>query len=157
MTKHERLHWHASWLIEKYAANELVPYEIIHIDGNCALHAGINLLFQLATGDSSAHFTSASAQIGVGDDDTTASGAQTGLQSISNTYYANMESGYPIAGEFQRVDFRSAFTGSVANFAWKELCVRNQSGGTCLNRLVIDLGTKRTGQTWIVRLRIELS
>ena len=153
----EQWKWHASWQIEKYEEGASEPYAVVDIEGNCGLHAGINLLFDLLVGSSAEHFSAANAQMGVGDNDTPAAGAQTGLQALVNTYYTGMMSGFPYAGEFQRVDFRSSFGGGVANFAWKELCVRNKAGGINLNRVVIDLGAKRAGQIWLVRLRIGLS
>ena len=154
----EKWKWHASWQIVKYEEGASEPYAVVDIDGNCGLHEGINLLFDLLTGASAEHFDNANAEMGVGDEgDTPAAGAQTGLQALVNTYYTGMMTGYPTSGEFQRVDFRASFPGDQANYAWKELCVRNKTGGVNLNRLVTDLGAKRAGQIWLVRLRIELA
>jgi len=95
--------------------------------------------------------------LGIGDDDTAATGTQTGLQAAVNTAWKGMMDTYPVAGVLQRVDFRSTFEDGEAEYAWKEFCARNKTDGTCLNRKVSDQGTKRSGQIWIVRLRITLS
>lgn len=153
----EQLKWHAHWQIERYLIGEKAPYNVTEFEHNCGLHAGINLLFSLMVGDDANHFTNADAELGVGDDDTAATGTQTGLQAAVNTLYKGMMATYPVAGVLQRVDFRSTFDDGEAEFAWEEFCARNKTGGTCLNRKVSDQGTKRAGQVWIVRLRITLS
>jgi len=153
----EKLHWKTSWRIEKYLVGQTAPYAVSEFDGNCALNLGINLLFELATGDSADHFDNSNAEIGVGDDDTAAAAAQHGLQAETNKFYKGMEAGYPKAGAFQRLDFRSSFDDGEAEFAWEEFCVRNKTDGVNLNRKVSSQGTKRSGQIWLIRLRIELS
>jgi hypothetical protein len=153
----DSLNWNAHWLIERFYVGESEPYNVTEFEHNCALHVGINLLFQLLVGDDANHFDNANAQIGIGDDDTTATATQTGLQAAVNTDYKGMMTGYPEAGVLQRVDFRSTFEDGEAEFDWNEFIVRNKSGGTCLNRKVSAQGEKRAGQIWIIRLRITLS
>lgn len=152
-----QLRWHAHWRIERYLVGEKDPYNVSEFEHNCGLHVGINLLFALMVGDDANHFDNANAEIGVGDDDSAAAGVQTGLQAVSNTDYKGMMDTYPVAGVLQRVDFRSIFDDGEAEFAWKEFVARNKTGGICLNRKVSDQGTKRAGQSWIIRLRITLS
>ena len=153
----ELLQWKASWRIERYITGATEPYNVTEFKHNCGLHAGINLLFDLMTGANANHFDNSNAEIGVGDDDTAAAGAQLGLQAAVNTKYNGMEAGYPVSGALQRVDFRSSFADGEAQYYWKEFCVRNRTGGTNLNRKVSDQGEKRAGQTWLIRLRIELA
>jgi len=153
----EQLAWHAHWKIERYLTGDKVPYNVSEFEHNCGLHAGINLLFALMVGDDTNHFDHANAELGIGDDDTAATGTQTGLQAAVNTAWKGMMDTYPVAGVLQRVDFRSTFEDGEAEFAWKEFCARNKTDGTCLNRKVSDQGTKRAGQIWIIRLRITLS
>ncbi len=131
------------------------PYEVIEGEGNCLLNTGIDEMWDLITGDSSAHFDNSNAQIGVGDDDTTTDATQTDLQAATNKTYKGMETGYPTSTS-QKATFRASFGNAEANFAWNEWVVKQSSSGKCLNRKVDALGTKTSG-TWTLEVSITLS
>jgi hypothetical protein len=128
------------------------------IDGNCLLNEGITALMNLLIGAAETTFANANAYIGVGDSDTAAAPAQTGLQASSNKAYKAMEATYPQIAS-QTVTFRSVFGSSDGNFAWKEFTVAsgNSDSADNLNRKVSDQGTKASGQTWTVDLAITFS
>ena len=153
----DSLRWYAHWRIERFYVGSNIPYNVSEFEYNCALHVGINLLFSILVGDDSNYYDNANAEIGIGDDNTAATATQTGLQAAVNTDYKGMMTGYPVAGELQRIDFRSTFEDGEAEFDWNEFIVRNKTGGTCLNRKVSAQGEKRAGQVWIIRLRITLA
>jgi hypothetical protein len=131
------------------------PYEVIEGEGNCLLNTGIDEMWDLITGDSSAHFDNASAQLGVGDDDTAADATQTDLQAATNKTYKGMESGYPTSTS-QKATFKASFGDSEANYTWNEWVVKHGTSGKCLNRKVDALGTKTSG-TWTLEVSITLS
>ncbi|MFA5309665.1 MAG: hypothetical protein WC370_09315 [Dehalococcoidales bacterium] len=131
------------------------PYEVISGEGNCLLNTGIDEMWDLICGDSANHFSSAAAQIGVGDSSTAAAAAQTDLQAASNKTYKEMDSGYP-SSTAQKATFKSSFGTSEANYTWNEWVVRQSSSGKCLNRKVENLGTKSSG-TWTLQVDITLA
>ena len=129
------------------------------IEGNLLLNEGITELLNLITGTGSpTAFNSANAYLGVGDSNTAASAAQTGLQAATNKTYVAMYASYPsVSG--QTATWRSEFDGSTANHGWQEFTVANGSSNSAknLNRKVSDQGTKTTGQVWTLDLQITLS
>jgi len=134
------------------------PFDVIPIEGNCLLNAGIDEMWDLVTGVVSGAdhiYDNSHAQIGVGDDDTAADPSQTDLQASSNKTYKAMETGYPTSTS-QKVTFKSSFGTSDANYAWKEWVVKHSTSTICLNRKVESLGTKSTG-TWTLEVDITLS
>jgi hypothetical protein len=131
------------------------PYEVIEREGNCLLNAGIDEMWDLIVGDSSSYFDNASAQLGVGDDDTAADPSQTDLQAATNKTYKGMEDGYPTS-TLQKATFKASFGASEANYSWNEWVVKHGSSGKCLNRKVDALGTKSSG-TWTLEVSITLS
>jgi hypothetical protein len=150
------------WTIRKYADDEAFrknrPYEVSEIEGNLLLNEGITALQNLLTGAAETAFNNASSYLGVGDSDTAAGAAQTGLQAVTNKLYKAMEATYPqISG--QTTTWRSVFGSSDGNFAWKEFTVAsgNSDSADNLNRKVSDQGTKASGQTWTLDLSIAWS
>ena len=147
--------------IEPYRGSEpafyerFKPYEVIEGEGNCLLNTGIDEMWDLICGDSAAHFNNASAQIGVGDDNTAADASQTDLQAATNKTYKGMESGYPTSTS-QKATFKASFGDSEANYTWNEWVVKHSASGKCLNRKVDALGTKSSG-TWTLEVSITLS
>jgi hypothetical protein len=68
-----------------------------------------------------------------------------------------MDSGFPTVAA-NVLTFRSTFSGSEANFAWQEWGIANAaSGGTLINRLVENNGTKLSGQTWIFETTLTIN
>ena len=152
-----------SWTIDKFENEEAhklgKSYETSKFEGNVMLNAGITVLLQLlATADAPNQYNNANAEIGVGDDDTTADATQTGLQAAVNKTYKGMEATYPTVVD-QTVTFKSSFGSAEANYAWKEFVVINGATAetVALNRKVEDEGTKTAGQVWEITLAITLS
>jgi hypothetical protein len=147
------------WSIEKHAnAYARAPYEVLKFPHNLLLNEGINALFTLICGDAETKFDNTNAYIGVGDSDTAAAAAQTGLQATTNKLYKGMESGYPQYGSGQKGVWRSKFLGNEANFPWREITVANGSSDSAknLNRKVQEMGTKTSPAEWYATLEISL-
>ena len=153
----EKFKWKAKWTIEKRIEGEKDPYEIVEIDGNLALTAGIQLVWTAVAGGTITAYDNTNAYLGVGDGTTAATASDTALAG-TNTAWVAMETSYPTYGSGNTIVFRSVFGSSVGNFDWQELAVGNGSaGGTLLNRKVTDQGTKVSGQSWTLTLTLSLS
>lgn len=151
------------WKVEKFA-NEAdfkagKSFECNEGLKNLLLNEGINELWTLVGGTGATKFDNTNAYIGVGDDNTAASAAQTGLIASTNKAYVGMDVSYPTYGTSQKITFRSTFDGSTGNFSWQEftVCNTNSNTGKNLNRLVSNQGTKTAGQIWQVTVDITLS
>lgn len=161
MRQLDAIRYRTTWTIRRYADDDAyargVAYDESVIDGNVLLNAGITEALKLIGGISATAFASANARIGVGDDATAASAAQTGLVAATNKAYATMEASYPAVAS-QTITWRAVFGTSAANFDWNEFVV-DDGGGTpvALNRKVSSQGTKASGQTWTVDVAITLS
>jgi hypothetical protein len=124
---------------------------------NLFLNVGINRIWELVTGASSATFTNAEAQIGIGDSSTAAAANQTDLQAATNKTWVGMEATYPTAGSGQAAVFRSVFGTGDANYVWNEFAVRRSTGTLLLNRGVSSMGTKTSAGTWTATVTLSLS
>lgn len=95
------------------------------------------------------NFDNSNAYIGVGNSTTAFNATQTDLVGASKLRKA-MDATYPqIAANV--VTFRSTFGTSDANFAWEEWGIFNaSSGGTMMNRVVANNGTKANTETKVV-------
>jgi len=156
----ERFNEACHWSIEKRRVGEVEPYEISEFEGNCLLNAGINELLLLLIGGAGTAYSNANAYLGVGDDDTAAAAAQTGLQAAVNKFWQGMAATYPTSPPVsQQVVFRAVFADGDAQYDWKEFTVVNAAtdAGENLNRKVSDQGTKAAGQEWTLTLTITLS
>lgn len=136
------------------------PYQTIvevHIsDINCFLNAGITLMWNLIAGLSALHYAEASAQIGVGSDDTEADPTQTDLQDAGAVWVA-MDVDFPEVSA-QKITFAGTYGDGVALFAWKECGVRQGGAATTLiNRVVTDKGTKAVGEVWVAKSEITIT
>ena len=131
------------------------PYEVIEVEGNILVNAGIQLMLDLLIGAGGTVFSNANARLAVGDGTTAAAASQTDLVGTNKTRKA-MEATYP-SRSGQTLTFRSAFGGSDANHGWKEWAIANAaSGATILNRKVHDFGTKASG-TWTLTATVTIS
>lgn len=90
---------------------------------------------------------SGNAYIGVGNSSSAFAKTQSDLQGASK-HREEMDGGYPThTGGTNTITFRATFESADANFSWQEWGVfNNSSGGTMLNRVVEDNGTKVEGQ-----------
>jgi len=134
-------------------------------DANVALREGLYLLCGIISGidTSSAKWDASNAYLGVGDSSTAEDAGQTGLQGTNKTY-KGMDANYPqrAANEGaseQYVEWRATFGGTDANYAWNEFTVSNSNSdaGKNLNRKVASKGTKSSGETWTLSLKITFS
>ncbi|KUG22374.1 hypothetical protein ASZ90_007853 [hydrocarbon metagenome] len=150
------------WTIHKYADHAAylagTPYAVSTFKQNVLLNEGIAEMWDLIIGAGGTAFSNANAYIGIGDSDTAAAAAQTGLQAVTNKYYAEMASTYPSRSS-QTVTWRGVVDGDHGNHAWKEFTVANGNSDSSknMNRKVSDQGTKTSGQVWTIDLAITLS
>ena len=101
-------------------------------------------------------FNNANAYIGVGDSSTAFAVGQTDLQASTNKLRKGMDATYPTQSANELV-FRATFGSSEANFAWNEVGLFNAaSGGSMLRRKVVSLGTKASGETWVLTSTITV-
>lgn len=159
--------WKAHWKIERFACEsiedvrrlDLRPYLVTEFEENIALNTGKAEIWALVIGDSAAHFNNTNARIGVGDSSTAAANTQTDLQAAVNKAYGKMESSYPQQSTTtttdDTVEFQSSFGSGDANFSWQEFVIKENTGGVCLNRKVSNQGTKASGQTWLITLKLQ--
>lgn len=127
------------------------PFEVIHSDPNLALTAGITLLWQLAAGLGGTAWSSSNARIAVGTGTTAAVAGNTALQTESARQI--VDSAPNVSGA--SISFVATFGTGSANVNWRELGVTNaSSGGTFLNRLVQDFGTKSSASSWVATLTL---
>ena len=150
---------HAHYVIEDFDAKtgELVKrQEFTH---NCFLNEGINELWSLVCGTGGVKFDNTNAYIGVGDSDTAAVAAQTGLQAASNKFYQPMDANYPTYGTSQKATFRATFAEANANFAWKEITIINgdDDAHDNLNRKVQAMGTKTSAVSRVAIVELSIT
>ncbi len=146
-------------IVEKFKEGEDRPYEVIETE-NLFLTAGVNEIWSLVTGASANYFDNTNAQIGIGDDKTTAPDAsQTDLQGLNKTYKA-MEVGYPSSPANGEVQFKAVFGSTDANYEWGEFVIKHAVSGVCLNRSTNNgagWGIKTSGTTWTVTATLSIS
>ena len=158
----EGLTHHTHFRIEKYKVYDglkyPVPFAVEEFEKNLGLNAGLNLVTSLMCGGAGTAFDSAASYMGVGDSDTAAAAAQTGLQG-SNKAYAGMEAGYPTFGSSQQIVWKASFAGGVGNFAWEEFTMENADygSGVSLFRKTSSRGTKYTDEVWDMTITYTLS
>ena len=133
--------------------------------GNIAVHEGLYLLTGIITGidGASAKWDSSNAYLGVGNSSQAAVDEDTGLVGASKTYKA-MDGTYPQraaseSAEDQYTEWRSTFGSSDANYDWQEYTVSNSNSdsGKNLNRKVESKGTKSSGESWTLSLKITFA
>lgn len=135
------------------------PYEVVTVDHNLLVNAGIqralDLLFGLAVVQA---YDSTHCRIGVGNDATAAANTQSDLQAAAgaaNRQFQVMDATFPNRTS-QTANLRSTFASGEANFVagWQEWCIDpGTAAGTTitapmLNRKVAALGTKVAGSVW---------
>lgn len=137
--------------IEKYWDGDRVPYEVVESGPNLGLTAGITLLWQLAAALGGTAWSSSNARIAVGTSTTAASAGQTAL--VTESARQIVDSAPTVSGA--TITFQATFGTGSANVAWNEIGVINaSSGGTLLNRLVQNLGTKTSSASWVATVAL---
>lgn len=144
---------------QQYWQQNTHPYEVLTVEGNILVTAGITLLWTLLAGGGGTAFSNANARLGVGDSNAAEAVGQTDLQAAVNKLRKAMNATYPtIAGAV--ITFQSTFSTAEANFTWLEVGTFNSgAGATMLNRKVPvgGLGTKASGASWTLTETITLS
>jgi len=124
---------------------------------NVALNVGLQYLIDCICGiGTTTKWDNTNARLGVGSDATAADPSQTDLIDATPTWKA-MDATYPQRAT-QIAEWRSTFGSADANEAWNEYAVDN--GATAhklLNRKVEAKGTKVSGETWTLSLKITFS
>jgi len=127
------------------------------IEDNVALNVGLQYLIDCICGiGTTTKWDNTNARLGVGSDATAADATQTDLIDATPTWKA-MDATYPQRAT-QVAEWRSTFGSAEANEAWNEFAVDN--GATAhklLNRKVESKGTKASGETWTLSLKITFS
>lgn len=166
----DRVVWKARWDIRKFKdpdgrvaqasmsgadVRTLGPCAHDTIEDNCTLSAGCQHLIDLIAGTGvGVPWDNTHAHIGVGDDDTPAEPAQTGLLGANKTYRP-MDATYP-----QRMGrtcyWRATFGPDDAVHRWAEYSIANgfDESAVHLNRKVQVRGDKLQGDTWVMDLEI---
>ena len=154
----ESLGWKAEWTIEKFKKDAKKPYAVEKFEGNLGLQEGRAELIDLICGlGTPTEWDNTNANIGVGDSSTAAQETDTGLLGSSKLYKAMLAT-YPQRSA-QTAEWKSEFTDGEAEFAWEEftVCNTNADAGVNLNRKVESKGTKGSGETWTVSLKITFN
>lgn len=144
-------------LIDPHDPLSAMRYEGEARGSNLFLNVGINRIWDLVTGNSSATFTNAEAQVGIGDSATAAAAGQTDLQAATNKTWVAMDATYPTSGSSQQAVFRSTFGSGVANYVWNEFAVRRATGTLLLDRGVSSMGTKTAGGVWTATVTLSIA
>ena len=146
------------------------PDAVVEVPGNLLLNGGGSLLWEYAIGNGSATTSSAkkflngTAALGVSTSTSAAAATQTDLQGTTK-WYKVMSAGYPThttgtASTAMVAVFRSTWTATEANIAWKEWGIFNKvsgAGKAMLNRKVQTLLTKTSAATATLTATITLS
>jgi hypothetical protein len=128
-------------------------------EGNIGLNEGLAELIDIICGlGTPTKWDSTNARLGVGDSNAAESAMQTGLQATTNKTFKAMDSGYPSRSS-QTAEWRSTFGSADANYAWEEYTVVNAAddSGKNLNRKIASKGTKTSGESWVLSLKITFS
>jgi hypothetical protein len=129
------------------------------IEGNLGLNEGLGELIDIiCTLGTPTKWDNTNARLGVGDSNTAPAATQTGLQAATNKTWKAMDATYPQRSA-QTAEWRSTFGTADANYAWEEYTVVNAADdtGKNLNRCIASKGTKASGETWTLSLKITFS
>jgi len=135
------------------------PFGVEEMKGNLALNEGLQELIDIICAiGSPTKWDNTNARLGVGDSNTAAAATQTGLQAATNKTFKAMDATYPQKSN-QTVEWRSTFASADANYPWEEYTIVNAADdtGKNLNRKVESKGTKVSGESWTLSLKITFS
>jgi hypothetical protein len=176
----DKIGWKAEWQIHKFKDpnNEIAkllqagakisdilatfPKALIGvetIDGNLGLNEGIGELIDIICGlGTPTKWDATNARLGVGDSNVAPAATQTGLQAATNKTWKVMDATYP-QRSLQTAEWRATFGTADANYAWEEYTVVNapDDTGKNLNRCIASKGTKASGESWVLSLKITFS
>jgi len=176
----EKIGWKAEWRIDKFkdstgeiakalqAGTSIEQVKKIFGDafiiseifeGNIGLNEGLGELIDIICGlGTPTKWDNTNARLGVGDSNAAENSTQTGLQATTNKTFKAMDSGYPQRSN-QTAEWRATFGAAEANYAWEEYTVVNATddSGKNLNRKIASKGTKASGETWTLSVKITFS
>ena len=176
----EKISWKALWRIDKFRdPTSEITHALQHglpmtealrryaqsfigteeFEANVALNEGLQELIDIICGiGTPTKWDNTNARLGVGDSNTAENATQTGLQAATNKAWKAMDATYPQKSN-QTAEWRSTFGTDEANFAWEEYTVVNAANddGKNLNRKIASKGTKSSGETWTLSLKITFS
>lgn len=176
----ESLRWSSRWTIHKFSdpdgacaefmrnggrfedALKFFKDRLVGIEewkGNLGLQEGRQELIRLIAGTDGTpvKWDNANARLGVGNSNTAPADTQTGLLGASKDFHA-MDATYPQRAN-QTCEWRATFGDTHAEFAWEEYTVVNAADdtGMNLNRCTASKGTKASGESWTLSLKITFN
>jgi hypothetical protein len=175
----DKIKWRARWKIHRFRdptgeiesmlksgmslENVVMEFPDLFIDieefeSNVALNEGLQELIDIICGmGTPTKWDNSNARLGVGNSSASENASQTGLQGESKAF-KSMDGGYPQKAS-QTVEWRATFGSDEGNFAWEEYTVVNAADdtGKNLNRKTASKGTKVSGETWTLSLKITFS
>lgn len=169
---------HASALALLKRRNKVESSQFEEVFENLFTTNGVNFLWTVAvsglgaanTGSSAAAATAAfnatQARIGVADGTSSVAASDTDIQSTGSNKTWQVVSGAPTVSTNQ-IQFAATFGTSAANYSWQNFAADNcggsnatsstRSGGTMLDHVLSNQGTKASGQTWQPTLTLSVS
>ena len=175
----DHISWHTVWKITKFRdpddtvskllknglslldAIKMFPNRFIGEvtwENNVALNEGLGELIDIICGlGAPTLWDNANGYLGVGNSDSVALAAQTGLQGASKAF-AEIDASYPVRAD-QQAEWRATFGAAEGNFHWQEYTVVNalDDTGKNLNRCTSDKGTKTASESWTLSVKITFS
>lgn len=154
----ESIKWVSRSQLRKYSTREDfrqdIPYEVLNSGPNLLLTAGAGLVWSLVTGAGGTALNASNTYLAVGDGTTAAAVGQTDL--VGTSKFRKLVDSTPTRSTNQVV-FVFTFAESEAQFHWQEWGLANaSSGGTLLNRFVVDRGTKGA-EIWQMTITLSLT
>jgi len=126
--------------------------------GNVGLQEGRQELLDIICGlGTPTKWDNTNARLGVGDSNTAPAETQTGLLG-TNKSWKSMDATYPQRSA-QTAEWRATWGSTEGNYAWEEYTIVNASDdtGKNLNRCTASKGTKVSGETWTLSLKVTIN
>lgn len=176
----DKIGWRTNWRIDKFHDPDNVVADMLQKgasiaqvmkqfpeafiiteewEKNVALNEGLQELIDIIIGAGApTKWDNANAYIGVGDSNAATGPTQTALQAAANKLWNAMDATYPQRAA-QVAEWRSTFASADANYAWEEYTVVNAAddAGKNLNRCIASKGTKVSGESWVLSVKITFS
>lgn len=140
------------------------PDEVVEVENNLLLNAGITRLLNLLSAAGGQAWDATHSRIGVGDDATAAAATQTDLQAAAGSTHRQFKlvsSGPTVSA--QTTTWVATFGAAEGNFAWQEWMIDAGTAdgttvvATALNRKVASLGTKASPAVWTFTVTLTIS
>jgi hypothetical protein len=165
--KQEKGKWRVKYRVTKYKGDFKSEAEAkaagaeclgtVERESNLLVNVGIAILEDKLIGAGSATvYSNTYARIGVGTSSTAAAATDTDLG--AGGVWKAMDATYP-SRSGQVLTFQSTFGSGDANQAWNEWAIDNGSAAHVLlnHKAPVTLGTKSSGETWILQVTVTIS